>query len=530
MGVTFSILQHELAGMGEISIGRATDQRFESARLYLGESSVSGKDVLHVCSTHDECASIEDRGLAAVFVDSHASKPDPTASLSVTGGEGTLQVLNAILDICYRYEAWERDMDSALACGGDLQDLLDVSERMLKNNVVVVDPALKLLAYTKGTPCDDPITVELIEHGYHTEENIRKFQLHKRFKPWAKEEGFVVNDSYSICKYITVVKSFKTKVSFGLIVVMMCNEITPCDYLYDVFSMFLWRVERVAKREYPDDKPAGNTTDTFLHDLFLGGMGGDSVIRERSKLVGIPFEARFCLFAVPISNDSPVSRILADLATLVAPAKVVMLGGCIVVLCFNCVDSHCALHCEAGTCPKGHKSISSRINEFMEKCDLVCGRSSKFTSLSQANVAYRQARVSARLGEVMASKAKMLPIPCNWTRIFSFDRNQVAFIAEKAGVDLPLLTSTYAGTVIRSIVADDAAHGTDNYEFLYEYLLNERRANVVAEKLHMHRNNVKYRIDRIESKYGIDTNDPDLRFDFLLAFRLSDAESMQDAQ
>lgn len=530
MGVTLNILRHELAGMGDVAITRSEGSSFGSARLYLGESSIAGADILYVCSTHEECANITERGLSAAFVDHHASKPDQAAALSVTGGEGLLQVLNALLDIFYRYGAWEKKMDSVLTRGGSLQELVDASERMLVNNVVVVDPALKLLAYTKGTPCDDPITIELIDHGYHTEENIRKFKLHKRFKPWSQQEGFVVNDSYSICKYVTVVKSFKTKASFSLIVVMMCNKLAACDFLYDVFSMFLERVERIAKREYPDDKPAGNTTDTFLHDLLLGTMGDESVIRERSKLVGIPFEARFCLFAIPISSDSPASRILADLATLVAPAKVVMLGGCIVVLCFNCVDPHCALHCEAGTCPKGHRSISSRINEFMEKSDLTCGRSSKFTRLSQASTAYRQASAAARLGACAQPAGKHLDVPFNWTRIFSFDRCQMMFVAKRAGSDLPLLTSTYAGTVIRSIMEDDAVHGTDNYEFLYEYLLNERRANIVAERLHMHRNNVKYRIDRIEDKYGIDTNDPSLRFDFLLAYRLINAETMQNAQ
>ncbi len=76
------------------------------------------------------------------------------------------------------------------------------------------------------------------------------------------------------------------------------------------------------------------------------------------------------------------------------------------------------------------------------------------------------------------------------------------------GDDLPLLNSTYASVVVRSIAKDDAERGTDNYQFLYEYLMCERRANIVAEKLHMHRNNVKYRIDRIEGAYGIDTSNP----------------------
>ena len=41
---------------------------------------------------------------------------------------------------------------------------------------------------------------------------------------------------------------------------------------------------------------------------------------------------------------------------------------------------------------------------------------------------------------------------------------------------------------------------------------------------------VKYRIDRIEEQYGIDTGDPALRFDFLLAYRIREASLVQSAQ
>ena len=338
---------------------------------------------------------------------------------------------------------------------------------------------------------------------------------------WAKEDGFIVNDTLSICKYVTVVRSFKTKTSFSLIVVMMCNKLSPCDYLYDTFDLFLSRVKRIAEREYPEDKPSGNAVDTFLHDLLLGREGNEAIIRERCKLVGIPPEARFCLFAIPVTEDMSPSRLLSDLATMVAPAKVVLFDGCVTVLCFNCLSPQCALHCEVGSCLRGHKSISSRINELMEKMDLICGRSSKFTNLAKASIAYRQAREAARLGAKAKPGAHKLPISFNWRRIFSFDRAQIAFIADKMGDDLPLLNSTYASVVVRSIAKDDAERGTDNYQFLYEYLMCERRANIVAEKLHMHRNNVKYRID---------TSDPALRFALLFAYRFDDIEIMQNAQ
>ena len=177
--------------------------------------------------------------------------------LSVLEGESILVVFNALLDAIYRFADWERLMDDVRFRGGGLQELLDISSTFLQNNVVIVDPALKLLAYTKDVPCDDPITVELITHGYHTEENIKKFKLHKRFKPWAEEDGFIINSSFEVCKYVTVVKSCKTKSSFSVIVIMMCNVAEPDGYLLDVYDLFTRRVEFYAVRDYPTTNHRG---------------------------------------------------------------------------------------------------------------------------------------------------------------------------------------------------------------------------------------------------------------------------------
>ncbi len=50
-------------------------------------------------------------------------------------------------------------MDAVLGRDGRLQELMDVSEKYAAQQCRRL-PGLKLLAYTKGTPCDDPITME----------------------------------------------------------------------------------------------------------------------------------------------------------------------------------------------------------------------------------------------------------------------------------------------------------------------------------------------------------------------------------
>jgi sugar diacid utilization regulator len=73
---------------------------------------------------------------------------------------------------------------------------------------------------------------------------------------------------------------------------------------------------------------------------------------------------------------------------------------------------------------------------------------------------------------------------------------------------------------LNEIKQKDIAKHTNDYLFLCYYLLHERRPAEVADALHMHRNNVKYRIGRIEDEFGLDTNDPILRTNLILAYQI----------
>ena len=530
MSFTLNIVEHELAPFGHIVRTLDDNPVLGEVRHYMNAATEDGPATLYVCDNEIEALAAKQAGCYAVYVNPDACQPAEGAVLSVLDGEDASVVFDALLDIARSYGDWERSMDFLRLTGGTLQDIVDVSEPFLRNNVVVLDPALKLLAYTKSVPCDDPITEELIKHGYHTEENIRKFKLHKRFKPWSESEGFVVNDSHAICKYVTVVKSFKARAAFSLITVMMCNIVEPEPYLQDIYGMFCDRVGFFAQRDYPDDKPSGDAVDTFLKDLIAGEAGNERAVAERCRFAGIPHDARFCLFYLKTSEDSlPSSRLLSDVSLSAAPAKTILYDDAVVVLCFNCQSDKCAQHCMVESCPFKKHTVSQRLNDLLERYDLTCGRSSKFTELTQAPVAFEQAKQAYLMSREKALAASS-PERRVWNRIFSFDAYSVNYLVNRLSEsETAMLGLTYAGAILEQIAKQDETAKTNNYEFLHAYLVYERRLTVVAEKLHMHRNNVSYRIGRIEEQFGIDTGDPKLRQDMMLAYAIRNA-IVQNAQ
>ena len=62
----------------------------------------------------------------------------------------------------------------------------------------------------------------------------------------------------------------------------------------------------------------------------------------------------------------------------------------------------------------------------------------------------------------------------------------------------------FTHTILEKIMSEDIANGDEDVRILATYLRHERKATIVAEKLHMHRNTVLYRIDKIEKRFGLD--------------------------
>jgi DNA-binding PucR family transcriptional regulator len=67
---------------------------------------------------------------------------------------------------------------------------------------------------------------------------------------------------------------------------------------------------------------------------------------------------------------------------------------------------------------------------------------------------------------------------------------------------------------------NDSKRGTNNFELLYAYLINERKASETAQIMHMHRNNVIYRIGKICEMTGLDLSDPDVRLRLMLCYEI----------
>ena len=71
---------------------------------------------------------------------------------------------------------------------------------------------------------------------------------------------------------------------------------------------------------------------------------------------------------------------------------------------------------------------------------------------------------------------------------------------------------------IPAIKAHDLAHKTDYCRTLFCFLKNERRHQLTAEELFIHRNTLFLRLEKIQELWPIDLNDTEERFYLLFSF------------
>ena len=62
--------------------------------------------------------------------------------------------------------------------------------------------------------------------------------------------------------------------------------------------------------------------------------------------------------------------------------------------------------------------------------------------------------------------------------------------------------------------------GCSDIQVLYHYLCSERNISQTGKKIHMHRNSVIYRVQRITDALGVDLDDPDVRLRLMISFRI----------
>lgn len=249
------------------------------------------------------------------------------------------------------------------------------------------------------------------------------------------------------------------------------------------------------RRTRPDDDSSVEY-GPLLRELLDGGAMDGEVARRRMSSMGHPLPSQM---RVLVFRPSDPGRIIS-LSFLRSQLLQCFRGS------VGIVREGEEVHVVDGTL--GIDAVSGRLSRAVYTSGLTIGASWPFREVAGANVAWRQADAALRLSPAATEG-----------RVARFDDVIVPFVAEAAFAEPGERGSMLVPPRLRLLSEFDRRDGTELVRTLAAYLNCGRNVARAARALHVHKNSMYYRLQRISELAGIDVADE--RECFLLQLSLA---------
>lgn len=526
MNLSLNIILDQLRDLTlECHVTAPSQCNFCRCALLPRDYSVMRKDLIHVCRLSDALrATSAAPGMYYLCIRDRikdaAETDDLLQGMIIVNENMDIELLlSRVQDLFDRISEWYRQMQQALICEHSLQKILDLSEPVLENTINISDSAFSLLACTRNIQTDDEMSLALREFGYHPEATLQKFRQQHRFEVWEQAQEIIVNDSYTLSSYILINKVFRFRNTYFTHVVMVCDHHPLSQGLLELFSMLTDILAIYAERNWKDKNALSHNYDSFFFDLLNGTLTNPVDIQDRAQYLGLHTDGPFQLLKLGVEPgmEAALGRIGRELADLLPGAQVVLYNQSVLAMVRLRSSGSLGI-------PQDH------LTHFLSRHQARGGSSNTFSGLEELPAAYEQATLALKYSTVLrgsALLASLMPVP-ELPLLCSFqDRVLHSLLGENPKNQQIWQASIYFQG-LRALYEYDCQHSSNNLQLLRTYLWYERKATETGQALHMHRNNVIYRIGRIEQMMNLDLNEHGTRLGLELSFLLMELHGLAD--
>ena len=513
MDYSLKLILDELGFEADINIPQDHNPKFSFVELYSPTNSDMSGEMLLVCGLSEALTAPKREGLYFLCVrDRMIDETETSKAMQgitvIRRNMDMRELFNQVQRVFIKLNFWLLQMEQSISADKGIQDLLTLSEPLFQNHIAVQDSTFKLLYYTKGIKAADEVTNKLIEYGYHPPETVHLFQKLRRLEEYEKSFNLVISRDYATSKYEVVKKMFRAGGSFSILVVMVCCGRPATDGIVELFNKFLEYIKIYVDRD--NGAFSGkNALKTLALDLIMKNVKNQEEARNRAAYTGFPFEGNFRLIVVSFDDEEniPLSRLLLSFAEVFPQASVFSQNRNVLILDIERGD------------PAQFKDV---IDRALDSTDFLCGISNRFHSLWDISIAYEQAlmavEIAGKLKNHCVSEESLQKILFYEFGDYWIYHLLTAGVGEASAV----YRNSFLFRSLEKLRDYDAIHHTNTLNLLRVFLENERKATVVSNLLHMHRNTVLYHISKIEQILDISLDDPDVRLKLQLAFKTDD--------
>lgn len=469
--------------------------KFEADVLYVGKASDLPKDCSQIQNAHFLC--VENARIPAGY-----SENKTLSIMTLNKKTDLISLFNAIQDIFTVQQELaqsSKKLLDSLINGSNLQQIIETGFEILGNPIIILDNAYELVACTKNIETDDPLWHITLEKGKNPDDFINAIKS-ERIIERVYNSDFPIIAEAPFMKYRSIMAKVivdkKVAAHIGVpeyIVPLKETDIELVSLLCNVLSAEIQRNRlflnaRRVMYEY------------FITDLLDGKMLNRQLIEEKMKQIDLKLNGRLFLLTVSIEEheiqNTTISYAKDHLEAMIPGSKAVIHHNHIVLVINRPSDK-----------PIPPKNLSELI-EHLRRNKMYGGISRCFSDISDMQKYYRQSMRAIELG-IRKNSGDVL---------FHYEDYAVYHFMDMRSNEEDL--KDFCHPALFALMEYDRKNGTRFTHSLYVYLENARNNVVSARLLHIHRNSMNYRIEKIQEIMNADFNNKDLLFHLHLSFKI----------
>ncbi len=499
-----TLAQYEAQTVGTLGGG------FNGVQILSSPSDDLRSDILYICS-----AKLLSK-LKKAVLDSNCfifkATPSQAKRLgSVRGimlGENTdiNEVVNRLITLFSQFHAFEFSVKQASLERCGYEPFFEVAKKAFPHCLIVItDSAYNIVCSTRSTVENNAYFRELLSRGYYNRDDMDKIAGFGYYEDERKcYEPMLYPAEKTICGYPFLVRSYKNHGSAYCFIGCYFLDKQPTQLDIALFTCLTNELEEYYKLNGILDDGMIGKRQQLLDDLIRPRQDSEEYFRDRCAQLCIPYQGAFRVGLI-LCESSTMFKVshLANQLRAHYPLEnygVFHYGSSVIILLHDWNDSDICRQ-------SGFEEDWNAFITTLRQNKAYVGISLLFKDVKKLSVGYLQAEAASNIGKKRSGD----DIAYFYSRFYLDD------MLEHYSETMPL-EDTYTHYLDRLL--DDCGSASSNAKLLYYYLCLERNISLVAKQVHMHRNSVIYRVQKIHDMLSLDLDDPEVRLRLLISFKI----------
>ncbi len=404
-----------------------------------------------------------------------------------------------IKDLFIQIALWRNCIRSIEHDRGSLTDILNSSRKIIPYPICITDKNNCVIAQSYES--EPEYTYHSLHHNFGEVMNLSE---PLRRKILTEKKMILFKSTVPSMPDHIVYHLYHANSLIGAINVMCpASALTPG--MEDRLSMLVHSIEPACMDALTAHPNANIPSIDFFEALLEGKRFGHMERIEQLEALGIP-------------SNSVYKVIKADINASAEPTKTSLLA--LSFISMKSCRSLCFLHngsllilvyAPVGTDISHLKTEKDLTSYEISRFDIAFGISDVFHDISDLAHAHDQTKIALDLRKAIDLQRLVERTDKKQHNMYFFYEAQPFYLLDAEPKDKGLMTFTIKTSILPKIIMEDSEKGSDDFDLIWNYLVNERNATKTAQMMYVHRNTVLYRVNKFQEHFDIDLDDPGIR-------------------